>query len=82
MVQTVLDNARGKLTGCLVEGGPTGTVTVAVSINRNGRLASARIITGKFKGTETGACVGKTVKGVKFPAFSGEPMHINLPIKL
>ena len=60
----------------------SGTVSVMVVIARSGVVDSARVTGGKFKGTAVGSCVERTVKTYRFPAFSGDPLTVNLPFSL
>lgn len=61
--------------------GASGTVTVRLSIGKNGRVSSATA-SGPLAGTDVGRCVEGVARGFTFPQFSGDPMSINLPFAL
>ena len=58
------------------------TIAVALQIAKSGRVKSAKVVTGKFKGTPVGDCVGGIVRSFRFPQFGGSPMRITLPFAL
>ena len=60
----------------------TGTATVALVIEGSGKVSSATLAGGPFKGTPGGACLEEKVGGLKFPQFKGDPMRINMPFGL
>ena len=55
---------------------------MALQIAKSGRVKSAKVVTGKFKGTPVGDCVGGIVRSFRFPQFGGSPMRITLPFAL
>ena len=57
------------------------TIFVQVTIKRDGSIARARVTTANARKGELGRCVSGQVKSYRFPAFSGDPMRIPLPIK-
>jgi hypothetical protein len=59
-----------------------GYASVAMTIARNGSVTRAKIVTARLRRSPAGKCLEKVVKGLKFPKFSGDPMRINLPLKL
>lgn len=60
----------------------SGTVTVRLTIGRNGRVNDARIVSGNFRGSPVGNCVESVARTFQFPQFRGDPMTINLPFRL
>lgn len=62
--------------------GASGVVKVSLRISRDGRVSSADIKGGEFKGTPVGDCVERTVRAFQFPAFSGPPIPVSLPFRL
>lgn len=77
---SVLRANAPKLKQCAGEA--KGVVTVSVHIKGDGRVGSARVATGKFRGTETGKCIEAQVRAYRFKPFSGDPMRVNLPLKI
>ncbi|MCB9548641.1 MAG: AgmX/PglI C-terminal domain-containing protein [Myxococcales bacterium] len=72
----------GKIRGCKAQD-PTasGTVMVSLVIEKSGQVGQATA-SGPYKGKPVGDCVEQQVKSFRFPAFSGEPMRINMPFGL
>jgi hypothetical protein len=59
-----------------------GTLSVAMIIQRTGAVSSAKVATARVRTSPAGACLEGVLKSLKFKAFSGDPMRINLPLKL
>ncbi|MFN3202777.1 MAG: GYF domain-containing protein [Bradymonadia bacterium] len=78
-IQKVMNANKPKLKACADPEGPQGSITVQVLIQRSGKVARARVTKSSVRGTPVGKCIEKTVKGIKFPEFSGNPMDIPLP---
>ena len=55
--------------------GASGIYNVKLTIGRNGRVSDANVVSGG----DGKDCVGKAVKGAKFPEFSGDPMSLTYP---
>ncbi len=82
-ILTVVKKNASKVRGCKdSEPGASGTIAVSLQIGKSGRVKSARIVTGKFKGSPAGDCVAGKVRAFRFPQFSGPPMRITLPFAL
>ena len=58
-----------------------GVARVKLTITRDGRAKNIKI-RGKFFGTDTGSCVKKAVKSVRFPKFTGKEPTITYPFRL
>jgi hypothetical protein len=82
ILSVVRRNIRG-VAACKDEGsGDGGTVMVAMVIARTGKVSSAKVKTGQFRGTPVGRCVERKVGRFQFPQFSGKSMKINMPFRL
>jgi predicted Zn finger-like uncharacterized protein len=79
VVQNVVRRYHGNVSGCAK--GQSGTVMVRFTINPNGSVAGAQVVTDAFKGTPAGGCVVGVVRSMKFPT-STAPLTINYPFKL
>lgn len=79
ILKVVRSNAS-KVSSCK-RAGASGTVKVAMTIGRTGRVTSA-MPQGAFAGTPAGVCVAAKVRTFRFPQFSGDPMRINMPFRL
>jgi predicted Zn finger-like uncharacterized protein len=62
--------------------GASGTVTVHMLIARTGKVSTAQINDGPFRGSPVGSCVEGIVRTFQFPQFSGDSMSVNLPFAL
>lgn len=62
--------------------GATGSLTVAMVIEPEGSVSSARVTSGPMQGTTAGHCVEAVVRGLVFPKFSGPAMRLNMPFAL
>ena len=58
---------------CKQSGGPTGTVTVVVTFDPNGKVSSATITDPPFAGTATAACISSALKRAAIAPFGGLP---------
>ncbi len=76
-----MGSIRGRVAACYEQFKVPGTVSVKVKISNTGVVTSAAA-TGKFKGTDTGACVSKAVTAASFPEFDGPPMSFSYPFLL
>jgi predicted Zn finger-like uncharacterized protein len=77
-IQSGMSGIRPRVQACNAQYRVPGTVTVALTISRAGRIQTANV-TGRFAGTPTGQCVEKAVKSATFPKFSGAPVSIDYP---
>jgi hypothetical protein len=81
-ILTVVKKASGAVSTCKErQPDATGTVMVAIKIERTGAVTGANA-KAPFAGTPIGSCIESTVRTLRFPAFSGDPMTINMPFSL
>ena len=60
--------------------GEKGLATVSITIKgSNGRVSSAKVVSGGFKGTPQGNCIAKAVKTAKFPKFQKSSFSFSYP---
>jgi hypothetical protein len=59
-----------------------GLFTVSTTIERDGSVSAAQVVTARFRDSAIGPCVEGKVKAFKFPKFSGDPMKVQLPLSL
>lgn len=82
ILRVVKKNA-GSIRGCKArEPGASGNVMVGMVIGGKGRVTSAKVKSGPFKGTPVGNCVEGKVRSFRFPQFRGDKMRINMPFSL
>ncbi|MCA9542163.1 MAG: AgmX/PglI C-terminal domain-containing protein, partial [Myxococcales bacterium] len=83
-ILAVINANQSKVQGCVGKAPELAgsLVSVAVVINRNGSVGSARVATAKARGTEAAPCLEAVVKGMAFPAFTSDPIRTTLPLKL
>lgn len=60
--------------------GLEGVMTVNLVVLKTGRTSQPTVAPDKFKSSAVGKCVVNSVKGWKFPPFSGRPMPIDFPV--
>lgn len=60
--------------------GLEGVMTVNLVVLKTGRTSQPTVAPDKFKNSAVGKCVVNSVKGWKFPQFSGRPMPIDFPV--
>lgn len=61
-------------------GGDTGLATTSITISGpTGKVTSAKVVSGGFKGTPKGACIEKAVKSAKFPKFKKPTFSFSYP---
>ena len=75
--KTPLAKAAAEAQSCKQSGGPTGKVTVVVTFDPSGKVASATVSEPPFAGTSTGTCIASTLKRVTIPPFSGLPGSVS-----
>lgn len=68
-----LAEAATQAQACKQSGGPTGKVTVVVTFEPNGKVASATITEAPFAGTAIATCISSALKRAAIPPFSGLP---------
>ena len=80
-IQTGMRSVKGRVAACYETFKQPGTVNVKVTISNTGVVTNAAA-TGKFKGTDTGACVSKAVSTATFPEHNGPSMSLSYPFLL
>ncbi len=80
-VQKGMRSVKGRVAACYERFKQPGTVKVKVTISNTGVVTKANA-TGKFKGTDTGACVSKAVTTATFPEYNGPSMSLSYPFLL
>lgn len=75
--KAALDQAATQARNCRPEGGPSGSGQVQVVYEPSGKVASATILSEKFKGTTTGGCVRMLFRRARVPEFSGSVVKVN-----
>jgi hypothetical protein len=65
-----MNEARPRIHDCYVEHDVPGTAMVNVVIAKNGKVTSA-VVTGRFAGTPTGACVERAVQAARVQRSDG-----------
>ena len=80
-IRASMNRIKGLVQSCYDHYQVEGRANVKLIINNDGTPANLAI-RGKFFGTDTGACVLKAAKKVRFPKFSGKPMTIKYPFLL
>ncbi len=80
-IRASMKKLNSRVGGCYDKYQVEGVARVKLTITRDGRAKNIKI-RGKFFGTDTGACVKKAVKGVRFPKFTGKERTITYPFRL
>ncbi len=80
-IRAAMGRVKGLVGSCYDQFQVEGRANVQMLITPNGKATKMKI-KGKFFGTDTGTCVLKGVKKVKFPKFRGKPMTIKYPFIL
>jgi hypothetical protein len=70
-LQAALSQAAQRAKGCHVEGGPTGTVRVAVTFAPSGDVTGASVQGAAFTNTVEGECIAAKFRALHIPAFAG-----------
>ena len=79
----VLKREKSKFSRCLtLDPKLKGTVNVMVVIQRDGKVSSANPTSAKLRKSSANSCVITTVKGLKFPKYTGDLVSVPLPITL
>lgn len=81
-VKSGMGSVRARVQACYDKYKITGQVKLKVRIEPDGSVSKAEAVDDKFKGTETGACVGQAVSTAKFPAVSGPALTVTYPFLL
>jgi predicted Zn finger-like uncharacterized protein len=80
-VKTALQGVSGGVKSCRKGSGGTATVNVAFS-GKTGRVSSARVASGPFKGTPVGSCIESAVKRARVPRFKQSSFKVTFPYRL
>jgi predicted Zn finger-like uncharacterized protein len=80
-VKTALQGVSGAVKSCRKDAGGTAIVDVVFS-GKTGRVSSARVSSGPFKGTPVGACVANAVKRARVPRFKQSSFKVTFPYRL
>ena len=77
-VMKALNGVKPKVQSC--GKGQTGVATVSINIaGSTGKVASAKVVSGPFKGTPNAGCIEKAVKKAKFPKFKQAKFSVSYP---
>jgi hypothetical protein len=80
-VKTALQGVSGAVKSCRKDSGGTAAVNVVFS-GKTGRVSSAKVTSGPFKGTAVGSCVGSAVKRARVPRFKQSSFKVTFPYRL
>jgi outer membrane biosynthesis protein TonB len=80
-VKTALQGVSGAVKSCRKDEGGTAIVDVVFS-GKTGRVSSAKVTSGPFKGTPVGACVASAVKRARVPRFKQSSFKVTFPYRL
>jgi predicted Zn finger-like uncharacterized protein len=77
-VMKALNGVKPKVQAC--GKGQTGVATVSINIaGSTGKVASAKVVSGPFKGTPNASCIEKAVKKAKFSKFKQSKFSVSYP---
>jgi predicted Zn finger-like uncharacterized protein len=77
-VMKALNGVKPRVQAC--GKGATGVATVSINIaGTTGKVASAKVVSGPFKGTPNAGCIEKAVKKAKFPKFKQAKFSVSYP---
>lgn len=81
-IRDAMNRVKARVQACYDQFQVEGMANVGFAIKGDGNIADVTI-RGKFRGTDTGDCVVKAVRGARFAKFAGKPMTIkNYPFLL
>ncbi len=80
-VKRALSGVSGAVRSCKKDKSGTATVSVTFA-GTTGRVKSARVVSGPFKGTPVGSCIGKAVKRARVPKFKQSTFNVKFPYRL
>jgi hypothetical protein len=80
-VKTALQGVSGAVKACRKDSGGTAAVNVVFS-GSTGRVSSAKVASGPFKGTPVGSCIGTAVKRARVPRFKQSSFKVTFPYRL
>ncbi|MBW2224554.1 MAG: hypothetical protein JRF54_10130 [Deltaproteobacteria bacterium] len=80
-VKTALQGVSGAVKSCKKDSGGTAAVSVVFS-GKTGRVSSARVTSGPFKGTAVGSCIASAAKRARVPRFKQSSFKVTFPYRL
>jgi predicted Zn finger-like uncharacterized protein len=80
-VKTALQGVSGAVKSCKKDSGGTAAVNVVFS-GKTGRVSSAKVTSGPFKGTPVGSCIASAVKRARVPRFKQSSFKVTFPYRL
>jgi hypothetical protein len=80
-VKTALQGVGGAVKSCKKDSGGTAAVNVVFS-GKTGRVSSAKVTSGPFKGTPVGSCIASAVKRARVPRFKQSSFKVTFPYRL
>jgi len=80
-VKTALQGVSGAVKSCRKDSGGTAGVSVVFS-GKTGRVSSAKVTSGPFKGTPVGSCIASAVKRARVPRFKQSSFKVTFPYRL
>jgi len=80
-VKTALQGVSGAVKSCKKDSGGTAAVNVVFS-GKTGRVSSAKVASGPFKGTPVGSCIASAVKRARVPRFKQSSFKVTFPYRL
>ena len=77
-VMKALNGVKPKVQAC--GKGASGVATLSINIaGSTGKVASAKVVSGPFKGTPNAGCIENAVKKAKFPKFKQTKFSVSYP---
>lgn len=80
-VKTALQGVSGAVKSCRKDSGGTAGVSVVFS-GKTGRVSSAKVTSGPFKGTAVGSCIASAAKRARVPRFKQSSFKVTFPYRL
>jgi predicted Zn finger-like uncharacterized protein len=80
-VKTALQGVSGAVKACKKDSSGTAAVNVVFS-GKTGRVSSAKVTSGPFKGTAVGSCIASAVKRARVPRFKQSSFKVTFPYRL
>ncbi|MBW2548126.1 MAG: DUF4339 domain-containing protein [Deltaproteobacteria bacterium] len=80
-VKTALQGVSGAVKSCKKDSGGTAAVSVVFS-GKTGRVSSAKVTSGPFKGTAVGSCIASAAKRARVPRFKQGSFKVTFPYRL
>ncbi len=80
-VKTALQGVSGAVKSCKKGSGGTAAVNVVFS-GKTGRVSTAKVTSGPFKGTAVGSCIASAVKRARVPRFKQSSFKVTFPYRL